>query len=266
MRVKLGNDTYESSNATRQAVAAMVVSIDCLADWRLPDKDFLATFRLPGPNERCVELSEKHPIAREDRIVFYEESHTYTVDGIKIPRSVTGLFHAYQASHFDPMVAIEAMKRGKNWAVKMQEFVNEAGDCMSDDEICNLWQLRGRIASARGTLLHFHAECHLNNREIEKPHSPEFKNFLLIAEALGEMGWRPFRTEVCLVHLGLCVAGQLDALFRNDNEELAILDWKNCKDVTFENRFRSLKEPLNHLAECNGNLYSLQLNTYRPAC
>ena len=92
----------------------MVVPIDCLADWRLPDNEFLATFRLPGPNERCVELSAKNPMAREDRIVFYEESHIYTVDAIEVPRSVTGLVHAYQASHFDPMVAIEAMKRGKN--------------------------------------------------------------------------------------------------------------------------------------------------------
>ena len=90
------------------------------------------------------------------------------------------------------------------------------------------------MASARGTLLHFHAECHLNGLEIEKPHSPEFKNFLLLAEALREMGWMPFRTEVCLAHMGLCVCGQLDALFRNDDEELAILDWKNCKNVKFD--------------------------------
>ena len=243
-----------------------MVPITCLADWRLPDDQFLAAFKLPGPSERCFALSAKNPMAREKRIVFYEDSHTYTVDGIKAPRSVTGLVHAYEASNFQPLVAIEAMKRGKNWPVKMEEFINEDGDCMSDEEICNLWQLRGRIASARGTLLHFHAECHLNGLEIEKPHSPEFKNFLLLAEALREMGWMPFRTEVCLAHMGLCVCGQLDALFRNDDEELAILDWKNCKNVKFENPFRSLKEPLNHLAECNGNIYSLQLNTYRPAC
>ena len=157
-----------------------MVPITCLADWRLPDEQFLAEFKLPGPSERCFALSAKNPMARENRIVFHEESHRYTVDGIQIPRSVTGLVHAYQASHFDPMVAIEAMKRGKNWAVKMEEFINEEGDCMSDAEICNVWQHRGKVASARGTLLHFHAECHLNGLEIEKPHSPEFKNFLLI--------------------------------------------------------------------------------------
>ena len=242
-----------------------MVPIECLADWRLPDDEFLAAFKLPGPNERCHALSDKHPMAREDRIVFYEASHTYTVDAIKAPRSVTGLVHEYQASHFDPAVAIEAMRNGKNWATKKDEFVNADGGCMSDDEITALWERRGRIASARGTLLHFHAECHLNGLEVEQPHSPEFKHFLLISEALAEMGWRPFRTEVCLTHIGLCLCGQLDALFWNDEKELAVLDWKNCRNVTFENNFRSLKEPLQHLAESNGNLYSLQLNTYRPA-
>ena len=66
------------------------------------------------------------------------------------------------------------------------------------------------------------------------------------------------------MHVGLCVAGQLDALFSNDDGELCIWDWKRSKNVKFENPFRSLKEPLNHLAECNGYLYALQLNTYRP--
>ena len=243
-----------------------MISINCLADWRLPDDEFLSTFKLPGPNQRCHALSARHPMAREDRIVFHEESHTYTIDkSIDAPRSVTGLVHFYQSGHFDPTVAIEAMKNGKNWETKMEEFINEDGVCMSDEEICQLWQRRGRIASARGTLLHFHAECFLNGMEIEQPHSPEFKRFLLIANALAEMGWKPFRTEVCLLHVGLCVCGQLDALFSNDDGELCILDWKRSRNVRFENRFKTLIEPLNHLAECNGYLYALQLNTYRPA-
>ena len=264
-RFQLAIPTRECSNATDQVTAAMVVPIDCLADWRLDDDDFLAAFKLPGPNERCDALSKKNPMARENRILFYEASHTYTVDAIPAPRSVTGLVHAYQASNFDPMLAIEAMKRGKNWPVKMEEFIGEDGSCMSDEEICNVWQHRGRVASARGTLLHFHAECHLNGMDVEKPHSPEFRNFLLVAKALAEMGWRPYRTEVCLTHMGLCVCGQLDALFQNEKGELCILDWKNCKNVQFENPFRTLKEPLQHLADCNGNLYALQLNAYRPA-
>ena len=79
MYAKLWTRARECSNATRVAVAAMVVPIDCLADWRLDDDEFLAAFKLPGPNERCVALGTRNPMARENRIVFYEDSHTYTV-------------------------------------------------------------------------------------------------------------------------------------------------------------------------------------------
>ena len=42
-----------------------------------------------------------------------------------------------------------------------------------------------------------------------------------------------------------------------------ILDWKRTNSIRFDNSFRSLKEPLQHLPDSNGWLYSLQLNTYR---
>ena len=38
---------------------------------------------------------------------------------------------------------------------------------------------------------------------------------------------------------------------------------KRTKSIRFDNSFRSLKEPLQHLPDSNGWLYSLQLNTYR---
>ena len=41
-----------------------------------------------------------------------------------------------------------------------------------------------------------------------------------------------------------------------------LLDWKRVKKIEFDNPFRTLKEPLEHLSDCNGNLYSLQLNVY----
>ena len=53
---------------------------------------------------------------------------------------------------------------------------------MADDAIVETWKRRGNIASARGTLLHWHAEMHLNGRRMELPHSPEFHMFLEIAK------------------------------------------------------------------------------------
>ena len=55
----------------------------------------------------------------------------------------------------------------------------------------------------------------------------------------------------------------MDTLFRNENGELALMDWKCCKDVSFDKCFRALRPPFEHLPDCNGWLYALQLNTYR---
>ena len=70
-------------------------------------------------------------------------------------------------------------------------------------------------------------------------------------------------TELCVFHMGLKVAGQLDALFINDARQLLLIDWKRCKNVTFDCCWRTLKPPLEHLGDCNVWVYSLQLNMYR---
>ena len=156
------------------------------------------------------------------------------------------------------------MKNSKRWEERRYEFLREDGSEMDDSEIADFWQRRGRTASARGTLFHYHCEAHCNGRAIENPHSPEFGMFLLLAAALREMGFAPFRTEVCLFHVGLCVAGQLDALFKNEaDEQFALVDWKRCKSIVFDDSFRTLRPPLDNLAECNGSFYALQLNVYR---
>ena len=240
-----------------------MVPISYLADWRLCDDEFMAAFALSGPVARLDVLHRMFPLPRESRILFFPDTHTYMMDGVIVPRSVTGLVHEYQTSLFDAHSAINFMKQGRNLHLKRLDFINDCGQEMSNPEICALWQSRANVASARGVLLHYHAEAVLNGLCIEEPHSPELQKCLMIVSTLSELGWQPFRTEVCLAHIGLCVCGQPDALFRNDAGEHAIVDWKRCKDVTFENSFRTLKEPLDHLAECNGNLYALQLNMYR---
>ena len=155
------------------------------------------------------------------------------------------------------------MKNSGRWEERRLEFLHADGTEMSSDEIAQRWEKQGRVASARGTLLHYHAECWCNERIIEEPHSPEFTMVLRIAAVLREWGFTPWRTEVCIFHTGLKVAGQLDALFINDARQLLLLDWKRCKNVTFDYCWRTLKPPLEQLGDCNGWVYSLQLNVYR---
>lgn len=126
-----------------------------VGDWRLSDADFLASFHLPGASDKHDKLMDLHPLPRDRRIRFDEEKHEYWIDGcVKAPRSVTGLVHAY-ASCFDPGTAVRTMKSSARWPQKREGFLNEAGEELDDAEIVALWEQRGRIASARGTLLHW---------------------------------------------------------------------------------------------------------------
>ena len=91
-------------------------------DWRLPDDDFLASWRLPGVNEKPLALKQQHPMPRESRIEFEEATHAYTIDGNKkAPRSVTGLVHAYEPGEFNAQAVVAQMKRGRRWVEKRVE-------------------------------------------------------------------------------------------------------------------------------------------------
>ena len=208
---------------------ARLVKNGVVGDHRLNDAQFLASFHLPRFDQRIDTLQRRNPLPREARIRFDEAEHTYTIDGhVLAPRSVTGLVHAY-ASHFDPYKAIGCMRSGRRWGERQLEFMKDDGELMTDGEIVELWAARGRVASARGTLLHFHAEMALNGMEIEEPTSVEYRQLRAIFHWLRDEGWLPFRTEICLFSCRLIVAGQADALFRNERDQIAILDWKRSK-------------------------------------
>ena len=55
------------------------------------------------------------------------------------------------------------------------------------------------------------------------------------------------------------MAGQADAIFVDSSGDIVILDWKRTASIKFDNAFRSLREPLQHLPDSNGWLYGLKL-------
>ena len=77
------------------------------------------------------------------------------------------------------------------------------------------------------------------------------------------LGLRPHRTELCIFHVGLRLAGQIDALFLDQDWKLVIVDWKRIRDLKYENTYSSLLYPLDHLPDTNYWTYALQLNMHR---
>ena len=194
--------------------------------WQLSDDDLVAAWQ---PLPRVTQLQDLNPFPRENRIVFREHDHKYFVDGQLVPRSVTGLLHEYSAG-FDPPRALESMKHGRNWDAKRMEM-EEQGLGTSDAEILARWSRNGNVQSRRGQLLHHHAELLMNGVAVEEPHSPEFKEVNEIYNALLLHGMVPHRTELCIFHCGLRVAGQIDALFLDASWRLVIVDWKQVRNL-----------------------------------
>ena len=59
-----------------------------VGDWRCSDEEFLRTFRLPTARDKVEVLKERHPLARDSRILFDEASHTHnSASGIFLPRA-----------------------------------------------------------------------------------------------------------------------------------------------------------------------------------
>ena len=143
----------------------MIRNGEC-GDWRLPDDEFLRTFRLPA--ERPGTLARRNPLPREDRVVFAPAEHAYCVDGIRVPISVTGFLHRL-SSEFDPNAAAQAMMEGPGWPERQHNFMKADGAIKTADEIVDAWARNGEVQRARGMLLHYHAEMFLNGYTVEGP-------------------------------------------------------------------------------------------------
>ena len=71
----------------------MIVKNGLVGDWRLSDGEFTASFHLPRASDRVETLKKANPFPSDEQIHFDEESHTYRVNGVVVPLSVTGLIH-----------------------------------------------------------------------------------------------------------------------------------------------------------------------------
>jgi len=228
-------------------------------DWRLADAEFLKSFTLP---ERTPDkLARLHPLPEEDRLRFDASIHKYFLDGRQIPISVTGLLHKY-ATSFNAAAALISMKNGARWPEKEADLIAQ-GLGTDDQDFLVRWERNGQAASARGTLMHFQCECLVNDISVEAPHSPEFQQAQIIYQQLLKMGMTPYRTELSMYNTKLDCAGQADLIMRDEGKDcLVIVDWKRVRQMKFDNRYEHLKYPFQHLPDCNGSLYAMQLSVY----
>lgn len=205
-----------------------------------------------------------HP--RDKRISFKEETHTYTVDGVREGwTSCTGFLHTF-FEHFDADAVIANMMASRKWREGHKYYG------MTAEEIKKLWDDSGKEASAAGTRMHLDIE-HYNNADPignlagdgYTPNPSTEWDYFLEYERRWRMkkGFVPYRTEWLVFKEEIKLSGSIDMVYLKPDGTLAIYDWKRSKEIKFDNPYRNGLAPLDHLPDSNYWHYSLQLNIYR---
>ena len=199
-------------------------------------------------------LAEKNQHPRDKCITFDEGPHIYTVKGDSNYTSVTTIIHKH-FEEFDADKIITNMMNSKKWS--QSKYFGQ-----TSEEIKAGWTKNGQEASKAGTKMHYDIECYYNEcpRDNDSTEYQYFNNFLAAYPDL-----KPYRTEWTIFHEELKLAGSIDMVFKDDEGNLLIYDWKRCKEIVKTNAFGKWgnKECIEHLPDTNYWHYCLQLNTYK---
>lgn len=223
-------------------------------------------------------------------IDFDFETHTYKVNGVKMP-SVSTVIKQFIEPFESEMIARRCVNKYNREAKEGKVDWN----CTS---ILKYWDFKRDIAAEYGTLVHAKVEqyvCELIGKEFDtteldsvdlkavctgygfseaKASKIEAKfveealqTYFHLVDWIGnalEEGYEIVDTEVRLVDMLKKYTGTFDLLLYKDNG-LYIVDYKtNRKDsLTEQKSYTTLKAPFEHLYDTPFNKYSLQQNSYR---
>ena len=203
-------------------------------------------------------LKTKNSHPNDCLIQFDEKPHVYYVNGLAVDSSVTTFIHKkFPKFNADKVAQMLFTKHFDNDKSKYYK--------MTADEIKISWKEAGTSASSAGTGLHSAIEYYYN--EIEEQINPQYKdcvewtyfqNFLKDFPDL-----KAYRTEWEIFDIEYNLAGSVDMVFKDENGEYWIYDWKRSKEIKTQNDFESGFEPIEHLPNSNYWHYALQLNMYK---
>lgn len=214
-------------------------------------------------------LKELQKLKVFDRITFYDDTHSYKIDSEPAAKvSVTGLVNTVK----------EPFDEDKWSKIKAREF-----GC-TPEEVKLVWKKNNQMATYQGSTLHNYIDNYYQNKV--KPYNRVLAESIL-GQTLHEMMYKnlkalvkqfnnfytdtseyilPVKNEFVVGDLGdTRICGMLDMLAYNTlTENFEIYDFKTNKRFSEKSEYESkLLPPVNHLDECEFNIYSLQLSLYK---
>jgi hypothetical protein len=188
--------------------------------------------------------------SKDGRVVFYEENHSYYLDGKTRLTSITKYVSGFKPEFEKEKISLKyAKKHG-----------------LSQKEVLESWDKKGKEACDMGTFVHKIFEDYINgNNLITREDYPKSKVALLVIEELFVKGGLvPIESEMIVYNNNF--AGQIDCIAKNKEGEYFILDWKTNKEIKTENYWQAMTGKYSHLDDCNLNHYSIQLSCYKAMC
>lgn len=197
-----------------------------------------------------------------NEIKFEDDTHSYFINDEKYT-SVTTLIHSY-TSEFDE----------DHWApIKATEYG------VNTDMVKYAWTFLNELSTYKGSALHNFIENYYYNKLYSYPsnnivsnfgYDPIYNDYTLIKNQFIKFYNDSFnklisiKPEYIVYDKEYKVSGMVDMLFFNrKSNNLEIWDWKTNKKLEKVNNYQKMKGIFSNLDDCEFNVYSIQLNTYK---
>lgn len=181
------------------------------------------------------------------RIKFDENSHTYTHTETKEKFiSVTTLLGKYKKP-FDKEFHAKRVADREGVPIEM---------------VLEMWENEKNKACDRGTNIHKLLEDYIEYGEVNDTFSWLYKSYDKSVEWHVD-SFNKILSESVLYNEEFKVAGMADLIYEHKNGEFTVGDFKTNKKFRFSSPFgERMLEPVDHLHNCEFNVYALQLSMY----
>ena len=181
------------------------------------------------------------------RIKFDEKSHTYTHTETKEKFiSVTTLLGKYKKP-FDKEFHAKRVANREGVPIEM---------------VLEMWEKEKNKACDRGTNIHKLLEDYIEYGEVNDTFSWLYKSYDRSVEWHVDK-FNKILSESVLYNEEFKVAGMADLIYEHKNDEFTVGDFKTNKKFRFSSPFgERMLEPVDHLHNCEFNVYALQLSMY----
>jgi hypothetical protein len=182
----------------------------------------------------------------DTKVLFDEKSHTYTHNNIGKLVSVTTLLGKYKKPFDSNFHAARVAKK----------------EGVSKDMILEMWEDEKNRACDRGTKIHKLLEDYISYGETLENFGWLYKTY----DKGVEYNIDTFSDVLCeelLYNEKYKVAGTADLIYNHRGDEFTLGDFKTNKKFRFSSPFSErLLAPVDHLHNCEHNVYTLQLSMY----